>query len=277
MISNIKKSISLNNPFRLFYHQIRAILANLIYKFPSKDMVIIWVTGTNWKTTTTNLIAQSLRKSWKKVFMFSTINYMILDEIFTNTSKMTSPDPFLLQKLLSEAKELWCEYAVIETSSHSMIMHRNWWINYDIAVLTNISQDHLDLHKTMQNYIKTKLSLFKNLIRYKRKKWIKKTAIINNDCEKKDLFINQTYDSIITYWFSMESEIRAEKWNQDLEYSYFKIKIPWEILEIQTKLRWNFNIYNILAATSTLISLWINTKDISQSIKSIENIPGRLE
>jgi UDP-N-acetylmuramyl tripeptide synthase len=82
---------------------------------------------------------------------------------------MTTPDPFLLQKLLKEAKEKGCKYAVIETSSHSLFYNRVWGIDYDIAVLTNITQDHLDLHKTMDNYVKTKLSLFRNLIRFGRK------------------------------------------------------------------------------------------------------------
>jgi UDP-N-acetylmuramoyl-L-alanyl-D-glutamate--2,6-diaminopimelate ligase len=124
-------------------------------------MVIIGVTGTNGKTTTTNLIASGLRSAGKKVFMFSTVNFIIGDKEYINNTKMTSPDPFFLQKLLKEAKEAGCEYAVIETSSHSILMQRNWGINYDIAVLTNITQDHLDLHKTMENYVQTKLKLFK--------------------------------------------------------------------------------------------------------------------
>jgi UDP-N-acetylmuramoyl-L-alanyl-D-glutamate--2,6-diaminopimelate ligase len=137
------------------------MLANLIHKNPSRDMIVIGVTGTNGKTTTTNLIASGLKSAGKKVFMFSTVNFMINDKEYVNNTKMTSPDAFFLQKLLSDAKAQGCEYAIIETSSHSILMNRNWGINYDIAVLTNITQDHLDLHKTMEKYVQTKLRLFK--------------------------------------------------------------------------------------------------------------------
>jgi len=169
MLQKLKRLIALDNPFRLYYHQIRAIIANMIYKFPSRGMTIIGVTGTNGKTTTSNIIARGLKKTGKKVFLFSTVNIIIGDKEYTNNTKMTSPDVFLLQKLLAEAKALGCEIAVIETSSHSILMHRNYGLDYDIAVLTNITQDHLDLHKTMKNYVATKLKLFKGLIIAKRK------------------------------------------------------------------------------------------------------------
>jgi UDP-N-acetylmuramyl tripeptide synthase len=107
--------------------------------------------------------------------MFTTVNVIIDDEEFTNNTKMTSPDPFELQRLLKIAKQKGCEIAIIETASHGIKMHRVWGIQYDIAVLTNITQDHLDLHKTMDDYVHTKLLLFSNLIRNKRKPGIKKT------------------------------------------------------------------------------------------------------
>jgi UDP-N-acetylmuramyl tripeptide synthase len=116
-----------------------------------------------------------------------------------NNTKMTSPDVFMLQRLLKEAKEKGCTVAVIETSSHSILMNRNYGLNYDIAVLTNITQDHLDLHKTMENYVDTKVQLFKNLIIYKRKPGVKKVAIINNESDYKELFLAETFDVLYTY------------------------------------------------------------------------------
>lgn len=98
--------------------------------------------------------------------MFSTVNMMIDGKIVENTTKMTTPSPFQLWKFLGKAKEAGCEYAVIETSSHALYYHRIHGLRYDVAVLTNISQDHLDLHKTMDNYVETKLKLFKNLYKY---------------------------------------------------------------------------------------------------------------
>ncbi len=272
-----KQFISLDNPIRLFYHFIRAILANFIYRFPSRWMTIIWVTGTNGKTTTTNLIAKWLKESWKKVFMFSTVNYFIWDEEFRNDTKMTSPDPFLLQKLLSEAKQKWCEIAVIETSSHAITMNRVWGIDYDIAVLTNITQDHLDLHHTMENYVRTKLKLFKWLISSSRKPQIKKTAIINLESEYKELFLNETYDVLTTYWFDYNANLKAENIKNEISWVFFDVKIPWSILKIETKLRGKHNIYNILWAIWVFLSLGLKTEDIEKSIKNISVIPWRLE
>lgn len=277
MSPNLKSKISLDNPLRIFYHYLRAVIANLIYGFPSKDMTIIWITWTNGKTTTTNIVARWLKASWKKVFMFSTVNYFIWDKEYVNNTKMTSPDPFLLQSLLKQAREEWCEVAVIETSSHALCMHRVWWIDYDIALLTNITQDHLDLHHTMENYVKTKLKLFKNLISSRRKPNVKKTWIINIESEYKDWFLAETYDVLTTYWLDFESNLKPTNIINGLEYTTFDVKMPWDNLNIKTKLRGKHNIYNILWAIWVYLSLWMKPRDIEKSILDVESVPGRLE
>lgn len=277
MLQKIKKIISLDNPLRVGYHFLRAVLANYLYWFPSKWMTIIWVTWTNWKTTTTNIIARWLKASWKKVFMFSTVNYFIWDKEYRNDTKMTSPDPFLLQSLLKQARDEWCEVAVIETSSHAMFFNRTWWIDYDIAVLTNITQDHLDLHKTMDNYVRTKLKLFKSLITSVRKPWIKKTAIINIESEYKELFLNEAYDVLTTYGLDYESNLKPTNINNDIDYVSFDLKIPWDMLNIKTMLRWKHNIYNILWAVWVFLSLGMKPRDIEKSILDVEVVPWRLE
>ena len=95
--------------------------------------------------------------------MFSTANLMINGELQNNNHKMTSPSPFVLWKFLKEAKKAGCNYAVVETSSHAIHFHRNYGLEFDVAVLTNISQDHLDLHGTMEHYVATKQKLFTSL------------------------------------------------------------------------------------------------------------------
>ncbi|MBW7954760.1 UDP-N-acetylmuramoyl-L-alanyl-D-glutamate--2,6-diaminopimelate ligase [Candidatus Gracilibacteria bacterium] len=274
---SFKSHISLDNPLRLLYHRFRAIIASFIYGFPSRNMVIIGITGTNGKTTTTNLVARGLKSTGKKVFMFSTINYFIGDKEYRNDTKMTSPDPFLLQSLLKEAKNAGCEIAVIETSSHSITMSRNWGIDYDIALLTNVTQDHLDLHHTMDNYVRTKLKLFKNLIGSKRKPGIKKTAIINIDSDYKELFLNETYDVLSTYGFDHNANLRATNIINDISGVTFDVKIPGETLKIKTKLFGKHNIYNILGTIGVFLSLGLKEKDIEKAIKEVDVIPGRLE
>lgn len=273
----LKKFVSLNSPARIFYHYLRWVLANLVYGNPAKDMIVIWVTWTKWKTTTTNIIASWLKESWKKVFMFSTVNYMIWDELLENNSKMTSPSPFMLQKLLSKAKSGGCEYAIIETSSHSLYYNRNFWIDFDVAVFTNLSQDHLDLHKTMDEYAKIKYRLFDNLVKYRRKPWIKKISIVNIDDDYSSLFLQAIADNIYTFWLWDNAHIKALniRYNKDL--TTFEIKLPSNILHVQTKLKWEFNVYNILAAVCVLISQKIPVEQIAQTIEKISWIPWRME
>lgn len=277
MIQKLKKSIDLNNPFRMSYHHLRWILAYFLYKNPSKDMIVIWVTGTNGKTTTTNIIARWLKELWEKVFMFSTVNYIIDDEEYTNNTKMTSPSPFLLQELLQRAKEKGCTIAIIETSSHSIFYNRNRWIDYDIAVLTNITQDHLDLHKTMQNYVQTKLKLFKNLITSKRIKWVKKTAIINMESEYKDLFLNETYDTLYTYGKNNQASIKVENIISTIDATTFNVKFAGWKLNVETALRGTFNIYNILASIWVFLALGHKPEAIEKALKATNWVPGRLE
>lgn len=277
MLNKIKKLVALDNPARLLYHKIRAIIANYYYWFPSNNMTIIWVTGTNWKTTTCNIISKWLQNAWKKVFMFSTVNIIIWDKEYQNDTKMTSPDVFELQRLLKIAKNEGCEIAVIETASHGIKMHRVWGIEYDIAVLTNISQDHLDLHKTMKDYVNTKLKLFKTLISKKRKPWIKKTAVINKDSKYSELFLAETFDSLYTYGENRWVNLLAKNIKEDWIVTKFEIDVAWPNIEIETKLKWSFNIQNILAAVWVFINLWLSPKEISDAIKTVSWVPGRME
>ena len=273
----LKQLVALDNPLRLLYHKIRAIIASIYYGFPSKNMIIVWVTGTNWKTTTSNIIAKWLRDAGKKVFMFSTVNIIINENEYTNNTKMTSPDAFELQRLLKLAKKEWCEIAVIETASHGIKMHRVWGINYDVVVLTNITQDHLDLHKTMKDYVDTKLQIFKHLIWYKRKPGVKKTAIINSESEYKELFLAETYDSMLIYWEGDKSSLRAMNITNDINWMSFDINVVWPNIHIDTDFIWNFNISNILAAIWVFTAFSIPSKLIPKIIKNISWVPWRLD
>jgi len=156
-------------------------------------------------------------------------------------------------------------------------MHRVWWIEYDIAVLTNITQDHLDLHKTMDDYVNTKLKLFKELISNIRKPWIKKTAIINKNSNYSDLFLDETYDSLFTYGIWRWVDLVAWNISHINKETQFDLRIPWEIIKIETKLKWDFNISNILAAIWVFRTLWIESKLIKKAIKEITLVPWRFE
>ena len=190
---------------------------------------------------------------------------------------MTSPDVFTLQKLLQEAKKRWCEIAVIETASHGIKMHRIWGIDYDFSVLTNITQDHLDLHRTMKDYVNTKLQIFKNLIIYNRKDGIKKTAVINIDSDYHELFTAETYDSLYTYGMAYEANLHPENIQNKKHHTEFTLEIPWGIINVKTPLRGMFNIYNLLAAIWVFVGFGMKPKEIEKIIEEIHGIPGRLE
>lgn len=274
----LRSLIALDSPIRIFYHYLRGVIAFRMNDNPARDMIVIGITGSKGKTTVTNLIARGLEHAGKRVFMFSTANYSINGQWSENNIKMTSPSPFVLQRLLKEAKEAGCEYAVIETSSHSIFYNRNYGIDYDVAVLTNISQDHLDLHRTMENYAATKLELFKNLVSYRRKPGVKKIAAVNIDSDYASMFLQETTpDVMYTYGMAPNAQIRSQNIQSLREGTQFEVKMPSNTLSIKTKLRGNFNVSNILAAISVLISQKIDIPTIVSAIESVDVIPGRLE
>lgn len=276
-MKKLKNLIPLDNPLRLLYHKMRAVIANVINGFPHKDMIIIGITGTNWKTTTCNIVTKWLKEAGKKVFMFTTVNIIVDDEEFTNDTKMTSPDAFTLQKWLAYAKKKGCEIAVIETASHWIKMNRIWGLNYDIVALTNITQDHLDLHKTMEDYVSTKLEIFKKLMFYTRKDWIKKTAVINIDSEYSELFTSETFDTLFTYGKNYKANLQPKNIKTTIEWTEFELEIPWKNLFIKTKLIWEFNVYNIMCAVGIFTSLWLSRETIESAVSKVTWVPWRMD
>lgn len=171
--------------------------------------------------------------------MFSTVNMMINGEITENNLKMTSPGPFVFWGFLKKAKEAGCDYAVIETSSHALFYHRVYGLRYDVAVLTNISQDHLDLHHTMDNYVETKLLLFKNLYKYGIRKDIRKVGVVNIDNEYAPRFLSKdiVVDNMYTVGFGPNAQVRAENIVQKDNSMEFDVKIPSKHFHLTTNLR----------------------------------------
>ena len=242
-------------------------------------MVVIGVTGTKGKTTTTNILAQWLQKAGSKVAMFSTVNMMIDWKMSDNNLKMTSPGPFVLWKFLNEAKKAGCTHAVIETSSHAIFYNRVYGLAYDVAVLTNISQDHLDLHGTMRNYVDTKLLLFKGLYKNGRKEGIKKVTVVNMDSEYASDFLSKDIvaDQKFTIWFAPGAQVRAQNITHTSTTTEFDVKIPSNEFHLSTHLQWDFNISNILCAVAVLISQKVEIPVIQSLISEFQCVPGRLE
>jgi len=289
-ILNIGRKIIPKSLFRLgqpFYHFGLGLLANLIYRFPGRKIRVIGVTGTNGKSTTSNLIVSILEEAGYKVGLSSTTNFQIGDKKWDNEIDKTMAGRFASIKLLRQMVDQKCDYAVIEVSSHGIAQFRIWGVPFDVAVLTNITHDHLDFHKTFENYIKTKEKLFTNVEKSKRKKLrdskgqkvrVKKFMVLNQDDPRYGRFDKHRADLNIS--FSTKNK-RASVLAKDVEVredgASFTLKSFKGNEKFNLKLTGLFNVYNSLAAISVGLSQDIKLETIKKAVEDVRKISGRLE
>lgn len=228
-----------------------------------KDLKIIGMTGTNGKTTTCYLLHKALNKLGKKTSYIGTLGFYI-DEKIRNLNN-TTPDILDLYEMLIESKELGCEYVVMEVSSHALSLNRVKGLEFDIACFSNLTQDHLDYHLTMDNYLKEKQKLFK-MLRNER------YAIINSDDSNYKEFIIEENNNI-TYGFS-DSNNKITNYQTSLSGSSFIINGK-DIYE--TKLLGRHNIYNLALVISVLFTLDYSYENIKDIIKDLDSPPGRMD
>ncbi len=237
-----------------YYHLCVAIFANLFFLFPGKKLTVIGVTGTDGKTTTVNLIYHILKENNFPVSMLTSIGAYVGKKEYETGFHVTTPSPFMLQGLLRKALKGGSKFFVLEVTSHALDQYRTWGVNYEIGVLTNITSEHLDYHKTYDNYLKTKEKLLK----------MAKIAVVNKDdasytllSESKNLKSNSNW---VTYGFNESAEINLKNFNLDS-----KVLIG------------EFNKYNALAAVTVSKSLGISDENINKAIKTFKLPRGRLD
>lgn len=246
------------------YHLPLALFANFAFGFPARDLFVIGVTGTNGKTTTTKLIAAILAESGKNVAYATTIEYGIGERHWTNASKFTTPSAWQLQRFLSEAKTSGCTHVVLETSSHSLDQFRTWGVPYMVAVMTNVTREHLDYHKTMAAYRMTKKKLFAGV----------NIAIVNADMERPDeFFIAPPGKTLVYSTKDATADIMASEIELDLSGTRF--------LALGVSFRLHlpglFNVENALAAIATGEALGIDTETLRRALAGVSGVPGRME
>lgn len=251
-------------PIKNIYHLGQAMLANFWYGFPSEKVRVIGVTGTNGKTTTVQMIAKILEEAGFRVAVASTINFKLNGKEWVNKTKFTTLSSFQVQKFIKKAVKAGCQYLILETSSHSLDQYRVWGVEYDTAIITNVTREHLDYHKTMEDYRQAKSELFKKA----------KTAIINLDMESPQEFLNASAGNKITYSLkNAKADVLAENISLNPSGTKFSVKN----IEVSLKLLGEFNIENALAAISVGIFEGINLETIKNALEKIELIPGRME
>src|ERR1035437_5491820 len=236
------------------YHLFVAILANILYFFPSRGMKVIAVTGTDGKTTTVNLIYHILKSSGAKVSMISSINAVIEGKIYDTEFHRTTPTSFSLQSFFRKARNKKSEYFVLEVTSHAIDQHRIAGIPIKVGVLTNVTNEHLDYHKTYDNYLKTKTRLLKKA----------KTCVVNSD-DSSYMFLSEvkskkTQGNWLTYGLSESS---------DYNKNTFDVK--------DTNLLGEFNEYNVLASVAACKALGVADANIQKALKTFHLPIGRVD
>ncbi len=240
------------------------LLAKNFFEDPLKDIDLIGVTGTNGKTTTTYLIKDILNKSGYKTGLIGTIEVFNGNE--TIDSSRTTPEALDIYRYLAEMRKNDVQYAVMEVSSHALALNRVDTMEFRSAVFTNLTQDHLDYHNTMEKYASQKAKLFKKIKD-------NGTAIVNNDDDYAELIKKQTNNQIITYSINNDSDLKAK----DIELSLKGVKFSINNLRFNLNLTGKFNIYNSLAAIGVAKGLELEEKIIKDSLENVPGIPGRFE
>lgn len=247
-----------------WYHLAQAIVACVFFGFPGRKLVVIGVTGTNGKTTTTQFIARILEYAGKKVAVASTINFQIGGKKWDNTSKFTTLSAWQLQKFLREAVAAGCEYAIIETSSHALDQHRVWGVPYAIAVMTNVTREHLDYHQTMAAYRQVKQKLFR----------VARQAVVNMDMDDPSYFCPDRRKRALFYSIKEHSaHLFAEKIELDFQGTSFVV----DNTEFRLRMPGLFNIENALAALGVARLLYIDFSSAREALAGIAGVPGRME
>lgn len=233
---------------------------------------MIGVTGTNGKTTTTNIVRAILRKAGFKVGLIGTINIMIEDEAIV--AHNTTPDVVDLQRALYRMKEAGCEYVVMEVSSHALALNRVAGCEYDTAALTNITQDHLDFHKTLENYRDAKGLLFEHLHEGKKEN---KTAVFNMDDASSPILCDRTKTRILTYGEGRNNDIYPLFFKVEAKQMRLQLHTPVGEMDLLLKITGEFNVYNVMAAVAIALAEQIDKKTIVDVLNGFDGVPGRFQ
>ena len=264
------------HPIRLFYHKWKAICAALMYRFPARDMVVIAVTGTKGKTTTCNMIHQIFTEAGKRTGLLTTVNFKIGDQEEVNLTKQSTMSPFDLNRKLKEMRDARCEVLVLEVTSHSLIQNRIWGINVDTAVFTNLTQDHLDYHRTMEEYMKAKGILFAKLNVSARKPGLSKLSIVNMDDAAGPYFRDFPADQVFEYGI-LKGAYVGRNLESHPDGTDFLFRIPNGEVPIQLHIPGRMNVYNAIAAATVATAHRINLQTIQAALSKMKPVAGRIE
>jgi UDP-N-acetylmuramoyl-L-alanyl-D-glutamate--2,6-diaminopimelate ligase len=250
-------------------HLGEAVLMNIRYGFPGRRLRIIGVTGTNGKTTTSFLIQRLLHESGIKAGLVTTVANGIGTDIVPKTEHITTAEAGVLQKKLREFADAGVQWVVVETSSHSLAQHRVWGVPYEIAVMTNITHEHLDYHGTFENYVEAKRRLFKIANRHGLR-----FGVVNKQDPSADKFV-KTVANATTYGIGT-GDISATNVKLAADHSSFTASVGDDSYEIRVNIPGEFNVSNSLAAIAVGRKLGLSKAEIEKGISALEGVNGRM-
>lgn len=247
------------------YHYSLAYLADLWYRHPSKEIMIIGVTGTKGKSTVTELMTRILETNGHKVASLSTIQFKIGDEIARNLFKMTMPGRFFVQKFLRKAVNAGCTHAIVEITSEGARQYRHSFLDLDALIFTNLTPEHIESHGSFEKYKQAKLTIAKRLeTSTKRPRYL----VANFDDEHGVDFLNFAVEHKLPYSLKDLSLYSLHRDSVSLVFGDITIRVPMIGL---------FNVYNILSTITLARALNVSFTTIDKALRHIEKIAGRVE
>ncbi len=256
----------------------RVALADLAFTFfkkPALRLKMAGVTGTNGKTTTTFLIKHICDGAGLRSGLIGTVRYEIGERVLPATR--TTPESLDVQEMLAQMAGAGCKAAVMEVSSHALAQDRTRGLEWDVAVFTNLTQDHLDFHQTMENYFESKTRLFTGLTSQPNKK--KSVAVINLDDPYGEKLVNRLGDNlpVVTYGVGARADFRASNYRAEFSGTSFQLEARGKIYLVRVPLIGRFNVYNAMAALAAANSLGVSLREAVVSLAKSPQVPGRLE
>ncbi|HUP26026.1 MAG TPA: UDP-N-acetylmuramoyl-L-alanyl-D-glutamate--2,6-diaminopimelate ligase, partial [Candidatus Limnocylindrales bacterium] len=252
------------------YRKSRVYALQARYGFPAKGLRIIAVTGTNGKTTTCCYINEVLKAAGCKTAMYTTAVIEMNGKAEPNKTHRSVALTAKLLGFLKSAKEQSVDFVVLEVTSMALHQHKLIGLPIEVAVMTNLTQDHLDYHKTMERYAEAKARLFNRYLKPRH-------CILNSDDEWYGYFLNQSVGQVTDYGQQPDSKVRIQGVIQEGQGSTWQLVHQGQVLALQTKLSALFNVYNATAAAAVGLTLGLPEEAIVKGIAALNLVPGRME
>lgn len=271
-LRTVVKSLMPMAVFRLiepFGHLLEAIIMNVRYGFPARGLHVIGVTGTNGKTTTSFMIHRMLVEAGYDVALMSTVAYGVGNNITLQEQHMTTVSSPQLLRQIKSFKKQGAKWLVLETTSHALAQHRVWGVPYEIAVMTNITHEHLDYHRTFKRYLAAKVKLFKIANRHGRK-----FGVVNADDEHAVDFAKEITNSV--FYGINGGDLRATDIQLTGEGSTYSVNINDRLHQIRCHIPGEFNVSNSLAAVAVGLELDLPISKIISGIAALDGVDGRM-